>query len=84
MEITIKGTAKEVSQFVLETILPPTVKLYLRSKKGALTTISAKERNEAMRQQDHQASPSGKATFPIERVKEQISCVRKEGAIYDD
>ena len=59
MEITIKGTAKEVSQFLLQTILPPDFKLCLGPSRN-------------------------KATFPIERVKEQISCVRKEGAIYDD
>ena len=56
MEITIKGTAKEVSQLLLEIFLPPEIKLLLRNK-GALTTISAEERNEAMRQQGHQASP---------------------------
>lgn len=54
MEITIKGTAKEVSQFLLETILPPDFKLCLGSR-------------------------SGKATFPIERVKEQNEATQQQG-----
>lgn len=54
MEITIKGTAKEVSQFVLETILPPAVKLCLGPSRN-------------------------KATFPIERVKEQNEATQQQG-----
>ncbi len=37
MEIIIKGEAKEVSQFLLETILPPELKLCLRRSSNKTT-----------------------------------------------